>query len=563
MAYRALYREYRPRVFAEVMGQEHITRVLKNQIRSGHTSHAYLFCGSRGTGKTSTAKILARAVNCLSPRDGEPCLECDACTREDAYDVDIIEMDAASNTGVDDIRTILEKTRFTPMYLKKKVYIIDEVHMLSSSAFNALLKTLEEPPAHIVFILATTEPQKLPATIISRCQRFDFRRLTVDCIVDRLTAVLAASGASATPDALAVIARYAQGGMRDAISLADQCLSFLGRGITADDVYSILGSAGEDTLFAVADHLIRMDAAGALAAINGVVADGRDLNVFMQDITNHFRCLLLAGSCGECADMLDCTKDAMARYLAQAKELSVRRLLSVMDVLLAAQNTMRWLPFPRPAVESALVRICHPEDELSYDGLAARIEALEKRPAAAPRREESAKEELPLYEEPPFMQSAPLPASGEDDLPPFDYEPEPSERPAPKAQKADTPAPKAQTEKPAQRKAERPAQSAASGGVSQAVWEAVLSDVNERSRAAYGMLMKAGRVWTEGSEFLAGFDQNTKFKFFLRPENMLLVEQVVQKHLPGLTFRPVLIEDGGLTEENARRLFGDALTVIE
>lgn len=544
MAYQTLYREFRPHLFSEVVGQEHITRVLKNQVKSGHISHAYLFCGSRGTGKTSTAKILARAVNCLSPEDGDPCHKCEACLRDDALNVDIVEMDAASNTGVDDIRAILEKTRFTPMYLRYKVYIIDEVHMLTNNAFNALLKTLEEPPAHIIFILATTEPQKLPATIISRCQRFDFRRLSVECIVGRLGVVLEAAGASASDDALHAIARYAQGGMRDALSLADQCLSFVGSRIEADDVYAVLGSAGQETLFAVADRLIAADCRGALALIDDIVTDGRDLNVFLQDVTNHFRCLLLAGTCGECADMLDCTGDAMARYIAEAKKLSVRRILSAMDVLLAAQTNMRWLPFPRPVIESAFVRICFPEDEAGFDGLAARIEALEKRgvaPAPVSAAADAANDACPPDDRPPFDIPEPDAAIGATS---------PDRKPASSPKPASKPAPK-------------PTDAAKGGEVSESVWEAILEAVNGRSRAAYGMLMKAGRVWTEGGEFLAAFDQNTKFMFFTRPENQLMVEQAVQKQLPGCTFRPVLVQDGELAEATARRLFGDALTVIE
>lgn len=226
MGYRALYRQYRPATFSEVIGQDHITTILKNQVQAGQTAHAYLFAGTRGTGKTSTAKILARAVNCQQPQGGEPCGQCSACQRTQGDNVDIVELDAASNNGVEDIRSILDKVRYTPLELRTKVYIIDEAHALSPNAFNALLKTLEEPPGHVMFILATTEPQRIPATIISRCQRFDFHRLSIGDMTGRMQAVLESAGAVIDPEGLVAIARAAEGGMRDALSLADQCLSF-------------------------------------------------------------------------------------------------------------------------------------------------------------------------------------------------------------------------------------------------------------------------------------------------------------------------------------------------
>ena len=288
MAYRALYRAYRPRTFSEVIGQSHITTILQNQIGTGKTAHAYLFCGTRGTGKTSTAKILARAVNCLSPKNGEPCGECEACQRSlrEACP-DITEIDAASNNGVDDIRSLIERAHYAPLELTHRVFIVDEAHMLSNSAFNALLKTLEEPPAHVMFILATTEPQKLPATIISRCQRFDFHRLSVADIEQNLRSVLSRAGASIDEEGLLLIARTADGGMRDALSLADQCLSFCGDKVTAKDVYDVLGSMEQGFLFRIADTLLRSDAQAAIRMLDEIVRGGRDLSVFCQDLSAH------------------------------------------------------------------------------------------------------------------------------------------------------------------------------------------------------------------------------------------------------------------------------------
>ncbi len=379
MAYRALYRQYRPRTFSEVIGQEHITTILKNQVAAGRVAHAYLFCGTRGTGKTSTAKILARAVNCLAPSGGEPCGVCAAClSSADENAVDILELDAASNNGVDDARALIEQSQYAPMQLSRRVFIIDEAHMLTGPAFNALLKTLEEPPAHVLFILATTEPQKLPATIVSRCQRFDFRRLSAANIVQTLKSVLEKAGASIDGEGLSLIARAADGGMRDALSLADQCLSFIGDTVTKRDVLDVLGGMEESFLFDIAAALLRSDAAAALVMLDGIVRAGRDLTVFCQDLSAHVRALLLARTCGECADLLECTQDAMRCYLEQAAPASESFLLRALELLVAAQNDMRYLASPRTLLESVLVRICRPEDELSLAALAARVDRLEQ-----------------------------------------------------------------------------------------------------------------------------------------------------------------------------------------
>ena len=378
MSYQALYRKYRPRIFSEVTGQEHITTTLKNQVKNGHTSHAYLFCGSRGTGKTSTAKILARALNCEHPRDGEPCMECAGCLHSADENVDIVEMDAASNSRVEEMRELLEKTSFMPLALKKKVYIIDEAHMLSNSAFNALLKTLEEPPSHVAFILATTEPHKLPATIISRCQRFDFHRLRVHDIISQLTKVLSQAGVSIDRDGLTVIARSADGGMRDALSLADQCLAFCGDHVTASDVYNVLGSMEEDFLFRIADALIDSDASAAYRLLDEIVMNGRDIGVFAQDLTAHFRALLMALIIGDCTDILDCTEDTMKKYTEQAKKSTHARLMRTIEMLLEIQSKLKWIGQPRVLLESTLVRICEPEQELAFEALLDRVERLEK-----------------------------------------------------------------------------------------------------------------------------------------------------------------------------------------
>lgn len=379
MAYNALYRKYRPSRFSEVIGQEHITDVLKNQVRSGRIAHAYLFSGTRGTGKTSTARIFARAVNCLSPIGGEPCGECEACRMNLAESIDIIEMDAASNSRVDEMRALLDNAEFAPIHLKTKVYIIDEAHMLSTSAENALLKTLEEPPEHLVFILATTEPQALPATIISRCQRFDFRRLSIDNLANTTRRILHDVGAEIDEDGLIAIARAADGGMRDCLSIADQCLSLGGQRITREDVLTVLGSVDPDFMFDFADAILRSDPAEVMRRVERIVSGGRDLGVFIQDLAAHFRALLFAKVMGSCSDILDCTKDTMQRYLDQAKGAGKARLERTLRELVNLQPSLRWVLRPRVLLESALMRLCHPEEQAEINALIDRIEELERK----------------------------------------------------------------------------------------------------------------------------------------------------------------------------------------
>ncbi len=419
MAYNALYRKYRPARFSEVVGQEHITEVLRNQIRTGRFAHAYLFSGTRGTGKTSTARIFARAVNCLNPKDGEPCGECEACRINIAESIDIVEMDAASNSRVDEMRALLDKAEFAPIHLKTKVYIIDEAHMLSNSAENALLKTLEEPPAHLVFILATTEPQQLPATIISRCQRFDFHRLSVSDLANTTRRILADVGAQIDEDGLMSIARAADGGMRDCLSIADQCLSFSGNHITKEDVLTVLGSVDPDFIFDFADAIIRSDAAQVMRSVEKVVSGGRDLGVFIQDLTNHFRSLLFAKVMGSCADILDCTDDTMQRYLDQAKTAGRARLERTLGELMKLQPSLKWVMRPRVLLESTLMQLCHPGEQTEVTALIDRIEELERKladgefavaaPAPAPEKPAEGEKTEQSAEEKPEKKPEPVP----------------------------------------------------------------------------------------------------------------------------------------------------------
>ena len=326
MSYQALYRAWRPETFSEICGQEAITRTLKRQVMTGRIAHAYLFCGTRGTGKTTAAKVLSRAINCLNPRDGDPCGECEVCLAlKQESSMDVLEIDAASNNGVDEIRDLREKIKYPPAMTRYKVYIIDEVHMLSTGAFNALLKTLEEPPGHAVFILATTEPQKLPATILSRCQRFDFHRISVDVIIGRLKVVLAGIGRSASQEALTEIARAAEGAMRDALSLMDVCLSYTDGEVSGQLARDVLGTAGRSAMFEFVDALIDGDAGSALTQIDQVMRQGSDPQVFIRDTVAHLRGVMLAGAVKDgLAGLLEITPEDAERFADQSRRMNLR-----------------------------------------------------------------------------------------------------------------------------------------------------------------------------------------------------------------------------------------------
>lgn len=385
MGYQALYRRYRPARFDDFVGQEAVIRTLRSQVMSGRIAHAYLFCGTRGTGKTSTAKVFARAVNCLSPDRGEPCGACEVCRALLAESsLDILEIDAASNNGVDEIRDLREKVKYPPQSGRYRVYIIDEVHMLSQGAFNALLKTLEEPPSYVVFILATTEPQKLPATILSRCQRFDFGRIPSHQIIERLRVALEEDNIRAEEAALSRIARAAEGGMRDAWSIMDMCLGYAqedGEGLTENLVLQVLGAADRRFLFAFADMLIGSDAAGALKMIDDMMRAGREVQVFVRDVSAHLRALMLADVCGEehAASLLEVTQEDAKAYVEQARRTSHTRLMRMLDLFLASETDMKWAAQPRFALETAALRACAPEESVQIEALIARVDELERK----------------------------------------------------------------------------------------------------------------------------------------------------------------------------------------
>ena len=359
MAYQALYRQWRPRDFSHMVGQEAIIQTLRHQVQAGRIAHAYLFCGSRGTGKTSTAKILARAINCDHPRDGDPCGECDTCRRLLSDEsLDIIEIDAASNRGIDDARNIRETVKYPPQTGKYKVYIVDEVHMLTAEASNALLKTLEEPPAHAVFILATTEPQKLPATILSRCQRFDFGRIPVHQIRERLREAAEGASAEATEEALTAIARAAEGGMRDALSILDMCIGY-GKKVDESVVQMVLGTSDRDFMFRFGQAMAEENAAETIRLIDQLIRSGKDPLAFSRSFSDHLRTLITAKLCGgETAALLDLTDETADEYIRAGEKIPISRLMDILDHFMLLESNLRYSSSPRIALENVSLKCC-------------------------------------------------------------------------------------------------------------------------------------------------------------------------------------------------------------
>lgn len=356
--YLALYRKWRPRVFSDVVSQEHITVTLQNQVRSGKTAHAYLFTGSRGTGKTTCSKILAKAVNCLHPVDGNPCLECEICRGiEDGSIMDVVEMDAASNNSVEDVRSLRDEAGYMPAVCKYRVYIIDEVHMLSASAFNALLKIMEEPPPHVLFILATTEIHKVPQTIVSRCQQYDFRRIRPADSAKRMLEIAEQEDFTLDEDAAAFIARLADGGMRDALSLLDQCAAF-SHHIDREVVAQTAGIAGSGHLFALSDAIAAQDAAAALTLLGQLYDNAKGMERLVTELIGHYRSVMLCKSTSDPQSLITCLPDELERYQEMAKNLSLPRILEILGVFQRCLDSLSRSGDQKVEVEMALIRLC-------------------------------------------------------------------------------------------------------------------------------------------------------------------------------------------------------------
>lgn len=398
MSYQALYRRLRPQNFEDVIGQEHIIKTLKNQIATGRINHAYLFCGTRGTGKTSTAKILSRAVNCTGEGQ-KPCNACPSCLAiSENRNMNVIEIDAASNNSVDNAREITEEVKYPPTEGKYKVYIIDEVHMLSVAAFNALLKTLEEPPEYIIFILATTDPQRIPKTILSRCQRFDFHRISHKEMTDVLGEYMEKEGKNIDKDALEYIAEISDGAMRDALSVLDQCLSFYNEGsITADDVRRVVGSVDRNILFDIIDGINGADCDKCLKIIDDVCTMGRDLLQFISDIIAHLRNLLLAVSLKSYDSVLDYSEEYVEKLIKQGRELGFNYVVSLIGKFTDLSNAVKYSSEPRLLLEVECIKACNPVSSFSFGEISKRIDNIEKKIAKGvsllPQKTEETQEE--------------------------------------------------------------------------------------------------------------------------------------------------------------------------
>ncbi len=474
MAYQALYRKWRPQTFEQVLGQTATVKTLRRQIEDGRIAHAYLFCGCRGTGKTTMAKLMSRAINCLNPSHGDPCGQCEACRAiMSETTMDVLELDAASNNSVDNIRELLEQVRYPAQLGRYKVYIIDEVHMLSTAAFNALLKTLEEPPAHVVFILATTEPQKLPATILSRVQRYDFGRIPSSLMVGRMREALDDLGVEAEEEALRMVARAAEGAMRDAFSILDMCVAGAEDGkITAALTRDLLGASDREFLFSFFDLLSSRDEGGVMRKVDELMRSGREPQAFLREVSAHCRALLTVKAVSrDAASILDVTEEDEARYRAQAEGMSQGRLLRMLDLFMRAEGELRFASTPRIGLESAALHACEPASGEDAAALAERVEELEAKLARLENDLQSGK----LV---PAAAPSAAPASGGD-------------APA----KAEAPA-----AKPAAKIAPVPKPAPVSGDA-KAIWDKALQDLAKNEPPLYGLLRKERFIGAKGTVY--------------------------------------------------------------
>jgi DNA polymerase-3 subunit gamma/tau len=543
----SVYRRWRPKSFDELIGQERITRTLQNAIKAGRTSHAYLFAGHRGTGKTTTARILAKALNCANGPTPTPDNTCPQCVSiAQGVSMDVIEIDGASNTSVDDVRDLKEKIVLAPTEGRYKVYIIDEVHMLSTSAFNALLKTLEEPPAHAVFVLVTTEPHRIPATVLSRCQRFDFRRVSFNEILGRLRTIAKEDGIKIDDAALAQIARTADGSVRDAESVLDQLGSYTDGLIDRALVTSVLGLVDEDAAAAFAEATINRDVATALRLAQEAADAGKDVRQVVRTLLEHFRDLLLVKTCGtRASEILDAPQEQYRRLAAQAETTTVADLLRAVRVLNDAANDARWSTQPRLALEVALIRLARPEMDPSMEGVVARLERLEAgSPAApvAPARPAQPSHDAPAAQGPGPSPGRPIQAP----TPPAPPRPGPGRRPRSSAEPfsgedalavaadREMPAPTAVAAREAPARVETiPAAASALVTIDEVrrQWARVLEDIKRKKMICHALLIDGTPL--EVAEDILTVGLRSAYAFHMenlnRPENRDIVEGALSR----------------------------------
>lgn len=526
--YQALYRKWRPQVFADVVGQQHITTTLMNEIRVGRHSHAYLFTGSRGTGKTTCAKIFAKAVNCEHPTNGDPCNECETCRGLDSGSIlDVIEIDAASNNGVDNIRDIRDEANFTPVNGKYRVYIIDEVHMLSTGAFNALLKTLEEPPEHVKFVLATTEVHKLPATILSRCQRFDFKRITPEDIASRLSYVASQENLTLDPEAAMLIARLADGALRDALSILDQCIGH-SRDITVSIVNDTVGLAGKEYLFALSDAILRNDGASALSMINDLHNRSCDMERLCNELINHFRNIMVCKAVKSPQNLIICSEPELNDYKNMALAYSMDRILEVLNVLGETVTNLRKGLNRRVETEMAIIRLC--SGVCTAPAVPAAPVAKPVPVVPTPTAPTPAQQPAPPAVEPPALVSQET--LEVEPIPVPDYEPVP----APECEPVQTPAPVPEV-------SERISltESLPDGPIPTNIWNAVIREVVSTDKILIGT-MNSAKAYKVG-ETLQIFTDNILLKRFITMEEHRQVVYNATFTVLGEYLRPLITEE--------------------
>ena len=537
--YRALYRQYRPEVFEEVLGQDHIVRILKNQIATDSTSHAYLFCGTRGTGKTTTARLLAKGLNCLS--DGErPCGVCANCQAiRDGNFLDVIEIDAASNNGVDDVRELRESVKYPPSTGRKKVYIIDEVHMLSQEAFNALLKTLEEPPEYVTFILATTEVHKLPATVLSRCMRLDFRRVPESVLIGGMADICAKIGIDVTEDALRIIAANADGSVRDGLSILDQCISGQDNCVDADDVLEFLGASGDEDFIELTEMVRKKRTEEAIIFLNSILSDGKDVRQFMRDWISHYRNLLMVKFMRNPQTVVSMSAENIARIQRQASVLETEDINRGIMELSSMANEARWSTQPRILLELAIVRLCMGAGQIR-------------------ELKEVTFEEIPVSRKPVSP-----PVAEADDAPPAAQEKQvqpAAEQKGIRPAEEETPVPSAEEETIGELVVETPNVDTQDGFDCRDIWRKVFED-GEAEKGSINMLRAGGRL-TEIDENTFTISVSNVINKNFAEQNRRLIEHLVEKHTGGHKAMKVIVEGRRRTDRTPEDIAAEAEGIL-